>query len=42
MLVFHTLSAALACGYHVFDRTREGYLVRIRLPKGYALARVII
>jgi hypothetical protein len=40
MMVFSTLGAALRAGYHVFDRIPEGYLVRTRTTKGYALAIV--
>ena len=40
MLIFHSLVNALQQGYHVFDRTATGYLVRTRTPRGWALALV--
>jgi hypothetical protein len=39
--VFSNLSAALRAGYHVFDRSPEGYLVRTRTPRGWAFALVV-
>jgi hypothetical protein len=40
--VFNTLQEALREGYHVYDRTQDGYVVRIRVQdKGeWALAFV--
>jgi hypothetical protein len=40
MKAFYRLSDALALGYHVWERTEFGYVVRIRTAKGYALALV--
>jgi hypothetical protein len=41
MLTFKTLAAALRAGYHVYDRTENGYRVRIRYSNGlYAFALV--
>lgn len=37
---FHSLEEAIRMGYQVYDRTPEGYLVRIRTEIGYALAIV--
>jgi hypothetical protein len=40
VLVFKTLLEALNAGYHVYDRTEHGYLVRTRTAAGWALAIV--
>jgi hypothetical protein len=40
MLIFHSISEALHAGYHVYDRTQTGYLVRIKTERGWALALV--
>ncbi len=40
ILTFDSLTAALRAGYHVYDRTPEGYVVRTRLERGWALALV--
>ena len=37
---FPTLTAALRAGYHVYDRTQDGYLVRTRTATGWAIASV--
>jgi hypothetical protein len=42
LLVFTTLRAALNAGYHVFDRTDNGYLVRTRTAAGWAMALVVL
>jgi hypothetical protein len=39
--VFKTLADALRAGYHVYDRTTDGYLVRTRTTSGWAMALVI-
>lgn len=41
VLVFRSLSEALRAGYHVYERTPSGYLVRTRTEKGWAMAVVI-
>jgi hypothetical protein len=38
--VFKTLADALRAGYHVYDRTEHGYLVRTRTAAGWAMAIV--
>jgi hypothetical protein len=38
--VFPTLADAIRAGYELFDRTPDGYLVRLRTENGYALAIV--
>jgi hypothetical protein len=40
MTVFHSLQEALRLGYHVFERTHDGYVVRTRTARGWALALV--
>lgn len=40
MMTFPTLAAALAAGFELLDRTADGYLVRARTAKGWALALV--
>ncbi len=40
LLVFKTLSEAIRAGFEVYDRTEDGYLVRMRTEKGWALAIV--
>jgi hypothetical protein len=38
LLVFDSLAEALRAGFHVYDRTGNGYLVRTRTAGGWALA----
>jgi|GEM_PF-405588 len=40
IMVFKTLADALRAGYHVYDRTDHGYLVRTRTAAGWAMAIV--
>jgi hypothetical protein len=40
MVVFHSLAEALKHGYEVFERTKTGYTVRKKTPKGWGLALV--
>lgn len=40
MLIFRSVTDALQAGYHIYDRTRTGYLVRIKTERGWALALV--
>jgi hypothetical protein len=42
MTIFSSLADALRYGYHVYDRTAEGYLVRTRTAGGFALALVVV
>ncbi len=37
-MTFKSIRAALQAGYQVFDRTEDGYLVRIQTDTGWALA----
>lgn len=38
--VFKTLAEALRAGFHVYDRTENGYIVRVRTSMGYQMALV--
>jgi hypothetical protein len=38
LVVFDSVAAALKAGNHVYDRTDDGYLVRTRTARGWALA----
>ena len=40
ILTFSSLNSALRAGFHVWDRTSDGYLVRTRTTGGWALALV--
>ena len=40
LTVFTSLNAALRAGYHIYDRSATGYVVRIRTSRGFALAIV--
>lgn len=40
LTTFPTLDAAINAGYHVYDRTARGYVVRTRTFAGWALALV--
>lgn len=40
LTVFENLTDALNAGYHVYDRTSKGYLMRTRTTAGWALALV--
>ena len=40
IMSFSSLSAALRAGFHIYDRTSDGYLVRTRTTDGWALAVV--
>jgi hypothetical protein len=38
LLVFKSLAEAIRAGFHVYDRTGDGYLVRARTANGWAFA----
>jgi hypothetical protein len=40
LTIFPTLATAIQAGYHVYDRTPTGYLMRTRTADGWALAVV--
>lgn len=42
MTVFYSLAEAIRQGYHIYDRTNEGYLVRTRIGNVWALALVVL
>jgi hypothetical protein len=42
ILTFRSLGQALRAGYHLYDRTSDGYLVRTRTSRGWALALVLL
>lgn len=41
IVVFATLLEAIRAGYHLYDRTGTGYLVRARTSRGWAFALVV-
>lgn len=40
--VFKTLADAIHAGFQVYDRTENGYVVRIMTSKGWAQALVVL
>lgn len=42
IVVFRSLAEAINAGFEVYDRTAEGYLVRMRTARGWALALVAL
>jgi hypothetical protein len=40
LTIFPSLTEALNAGFHVYDRTSTGYLMRLRTSAGWALALV--
>lgn len=42
LAVYHSMASALAAGYHVWDKTADGYLLRIRLAQGFAFALLVL
>ena len=40
IVTFRSLAEALKAGYHVYDRTATGYIVRVKTSAGWALALV--
>ena len=40
IMVFTSVDEALRAGFQVYDRTSDGYLVRTRTARGWALAVV--
>ncbi len=42
IVVFRSVREALQAGYHIYGRTDEGYLARMRTERGWALALVVI
>ena len=42
VITFRSVSEALRAGYHVYDRTDTGYLVRTNTKDGWAMALVLL
>jgi lipid-binding SYLF domain-containing protein len=42
IVVFGSVREALDAGYHIYGRTDEGYLARLRTERGWALAVIVI
>lgn len=42
IVTFESLDQAIRAGYQVYDRTSDGYLVRMRTVQGWALAVVVL
>jgi hypothetical protein len=42
ILTFPSIKEALHAGFHVYDRTEDGYLVRTRTAAGFAMALVVV
>ena len=40
LVVFHSLADAIRGGFQIYDRTSEGYLVRTKTERGWAVALV--
>jgi hypothetical protein len=40
LMVFKSVADAIKAGFEVYDRTADGYLVRIRTSRGWAMALV--
>jgi hypothetical protein len=42
VVVFTSVRDALRAGYHIYGKTDNGYLARIRTQGGWALALIVI
>jgi hypothetical protein len=42
VVVFRSVREALAAGYHIYGKTDDGYLARLRTARGWALALIVI
>ena len=40
LMVFRSVEEAIRAGFEVYDRTSDGYLVRTRTARGWAMAIV--
>ncbi|MDQ6931117.1 MAG: hypothetical protein M3126_10705 [Candidatus Eremiobacteraeota bacterium] len=40
LMIFSSVTEALRAGYQVYDRTADGYIVRIQTRGGWAMALV--
>jgi hypothetical protein len=41
VMTFSSLVKALECGFQIYERTEEGYLMRKQTPQGWGMALVI-
>jgi hypothetical protein len=41
IMTFNSIASAVRAGYQVCDRTRDGYLARIKTGQGWAMAVVL-
>lgn len=42
VVVFSSVGDALKAGYHIYGKTDDGYLARLRTASGWALALIVI
>ncbi len=42
MVVFHSVADAVNAGFEIYDRTKNGYLVRTKAVGGCAVAFVVL
>ena len=42
VVVFNSVADALKAGYHIYGKTEDGYLARLRTQGGWALALIVI
>ena len=42
ILIFKSLSDALRAGFQIYDRTQDGYMVRVRTQLGWGVAKVCL
>ena len=42
IIVFNSVRDALQAGYHIYGKTGDGYLARMRTERGWALAIIVI
>lgn len=42
VVVFRSILEALNAGYHIYGKTDEGYLARLRTSTGWALALIVL
>jgi len=41
LVVFNSIAEALRAGFEIYDQTSDGYLVRTRTKKGWAMALIV-
>ncbi len=42
VVVFDSVRDALQAGYHIYGKTDDGYLARVRTERGWELALIVI